>query len=119
MKNPDIVPLFDLYGGILTPKQCDFLDLYYNEDLTLGEISENEGISRQAVRDAIKNAERKLIDTEQALGLYSKINSLNSALAKCFSAGSEILRYNDEKLHDAFIENEVAEILSSAMISDR
>lgn len=117
MKNLDIVPLFDLYGGILTPKQRDFLDYYYNDDLSLAEISENEGITRQGVRDAIKNAEKKLLETEQALGLYSRIGELNSALAKCMDAAQRISRYNDENLNDDFIETAAIEIKAAAAMS--
>ena len=49
--------LFDFYGEILTQRQKEFFDLYYNEDLSLGEIAENCGISRQGVRDVIVRAE--------------------------------------------------------------
>ena len=43
--------LFDFYGDVLTDRQKEFYDLYYNEDLSLGEIAENYGITRQGVRD--------------------------------------------------------------------
>ena len=49
--------LFDFYGELLTDRQKEFFDLYYNEDLSLSEIAENEGISRQGVRDVIVRAE--------------------------------------------------------------
>ena len=49
--------LFDFYGEILTDRQKEFFDLYYNEDLSLAEIAENYGISRQGVRDVIVRAE--------------------------------------------------------------
>ena len=49
--------LFDFYGEVLTPRQKEFFDLYYNEDLSLAEIAENYGISRQGVRDVIVRAE--------------------------------------------------------------
>ena len=49
--------LFDFYGDILTPRQRELFDLYYNEDLSLAEIAENCGISRQGVRDVIVRAE--------------------------------------------------------------
>ena len=48
--------LFDFYGEILTERQKEFYDLYYNEDLSLAEIAENYGISRQGVRDVIVRA---------------------------------------------------------------
>ena len=49
--------LFDFYGEVLTERQKEFFDLYYNEDLSLAEISENYGITRQGVRDVIVRAE--------------------------------------------------------------
>ena len=49
--------LFDFYGELLTDRQKEFYDLYYNEDLSLSEIAENYGISRQGVRDVIVRAE--------------------------------------------------------------
>ena len=58
--NVEITILLDFYGDMLTAKQRDFINLYYNDDLSLAEIAENEGITRQGVRDAIKRAEGQL-----------------------------------------------------------
>ena len=60
--------LFDFYGELLTEKQKELFNLYYNEDMSLTEISEIAGITRQGVRDAIVRAESVLRDTEDALG---------------------------------------------------
>ena len=57
--------LFDFYGELLTDRQKEFFDLYYNEDLSLSEIAENEGISRQGVRDVIVRAEAAQGKTNQ------------------------------------------------------
>ena len=65
-----ITMLLDLYGAMLTEKQRDFLSLYYNEDLSLSEIADNEGITRQAVRDSIQRAQTQLLQIESKLGLY-------------------------------------------------
>ena len=54
-KNLEIALLFDFYGEMLTDKQRDVVELYYNDDLSLSEIAENEGITRQGVRDSIKS----------------------------------------------------------------
>ena len=62
--------LFDFYGEILTERQKEFFDLYYNEDLSLGEIAENSGITRQGVWDGLKKAEAILRDAEARLNLY-------------------------------------------------
>lgn len=67
--------LLDYYGGLLTEKQSDMLNLYYNQDLSLSEIAENEGISRQGVYDAVKRAEEQLAFFEEKLG-YVRAASL-------------------------------------------
>ena len=59
--------LCDLYGKLLTDKQFEFLDDYYNNDLSLSEIAENNNITRQAVRDIIKKGENKLFEYEEKL----------------------------------------------------
>ena len=64
--------LFDYYGDFLTEKQKEYYDLHYNEDLSLFEISEETGVSRQAVWDNIKRAEASLNNAESKLGLVDK-----------------------------------------------
>ena len=71
-KNVEISMLLDLYKNLLTDKQVDFLNDYYNNDYTLSEIAENEKITRQAVRDIIKKGENKLFEYEEKLGLMRK-----------------------------------------------
>lgn len=66
--------LLDYYGALLTERQRDLLGLYYNDDLSLSEISENTGLSRQGVRDAIKHGEVELDRLESALGIASSNN---------------------------------------------
>ncbi len=64
--------LFDFYGQLLTEKQRKFLDLYYGHDLSLGEIAENYGVSRQAVYDSLKRSEKVLNEFEDKLGLVTR-----------------------------------------------
>ncbi len=64
--------LFDYYGSILTEKQADVCDMYYNQNLSLGEISEIMGITRQGVRDSLKKSEKILMLHEEKLGIYKK-----------------------------------------------
>lgn len=66
-KKVEISMLWQIYGTLLTEKQYEFIDYYYNEDLSLSEIAENENITRQAVRDIIKKGERKLFEYEEKL----------------------------------------------------
>lgn len=86
--------LLDYYGALLTEKQRDFITLYYEEDLSLAEIAENEGITRQGVRDSIKRAEALLLDTEEKLGLANKLKNLDEALDKISSYAQEISSIN-------------------------
>ncbi len=64
--------LFDFYGDLLSEHQRDIFDLYYNEDLSLGEIAENAGITRQAVLGNLRKAEKNLELFEQKLGLSKR-----------------------------------------------
>ena len=60
--------LLDFYGEVLTPKQREMLRQYYNDDLSLSEIGENFGITRQGARDAIKHGETALRELEEKVG---------------------------------------------------
>lgn len=79
-KNLDVTLLFDIYGEMLTEKQRDFIVYYYEDDLSLSEIAQNEGITRQGVRDAIKRAETQLFLFEEKLGLKRRFDELKSGL---------------------------------------
>ena len=63
-----ICRLLDIYGPALSERRRDLADLYYNEDLSLAEISENCGLTRQGARDAIRRAVDELYALEKALG---------------------------------------------------
>ena len=75
-KNIQISILLELYGKMLTNKQLGAIEDYYNNDLSLAEISENVGITRQAVRDNIKQGEKKLFELEEKLGFMKKLSKL-------------------------------------------
>ena len=68
--------LLDRYGPILSEKQFRILDGYYNNDLSLSEIAENEGITRQGVCDIIKRCEHQLVDLEEKLKIVSIVSEL-------------------------------------------
>lgn len=72
-KMVEIGLLFEQYKGLLTDKQREIVSLYYEEDYSLGEISENLNVSRQGVYDTLKRSEKILRDYEEKLGLVSKI----------------------------------------------
>ena len=71
-KKVEISMLCDIYGKLLTEKQFEFINDYYNNDLSLSEIAENNQITRQAVRDIIKKGERKLFEYEEKLLFMKK-----------------------------------------------
>ncbi len=79
-KNFQVSELLDYYGALLTDKQRETVEFYYNDDLSLGEIAENTGISRQGVRDSIKRSEAVLFEAEEKLGLLQKSKELQERL---------------------------------------
>lgn len=99
MKNKpfEMCLLFDFYGDILTEKQRELFDLYYNEDLSLAEISEHIGITRQGVRDGIVRAEHTLRDMEQKLGLVDRYGRIEARLEEIASDLREIHLINVNK----------------------
>jgi len=93
-KNLDVVLLTDYYGEMLTDNQRKFLDYYYNDDLSLSEIAENEGITRQGVRDAIKRAEAQLFDMEKKLGFAKRSKQLKESFDEIMKCADAINNYN-------------------------
>lgn len=71
-KNAEIGMLLDCYQSLITPKQADILTLYYEEDLSLTEITEHYDVTRQAVLDLIRRGEKQLYYYEQRLGLLQR-----------------------------------------------
>ncbi|MGI6721806.1 MAG: YlxM family DNA-binding protein [Anaerovoracaceae bacterium] len=74
--------LLDYYGGLLTERQREVTRLYHDENLSLAEIAEEFGISRQGVHDALKNAEAALLSYEEKLGLAKTIRRRERAIEK-------------------------------------
>lgn len=87
--------LLDYYGGLLTEKQRNAFDLYYNQDLSLAEIAEQEGISRQGVHDTISRTEATLLQMEQSIGCIARALSIRTALEK-ISADAEALSCHED-----------------------
>jgi len=82
-KNFEVISvLLDFYGDMLTEKQQSFIEYYYNHDLSLSEIADNEGITRQGVRDAIKRAEAQLFEMETRLGLAKRFEEVRKGLGE-------------------------------------
>ena len=81
-KNLEFSLLLDYYAPALTDKQRDILTMYYNEDLSLAEIAQDCGITRQGVRDAIKHGEATLTDLEQKLGNARRHQAMRADLER-------------------------------------
>lgn len=71
-KTTRINALYDFYQKLLTEKQRNYMEMYYVEDFSLGEISETSNVSRQAIYDNIRRTEQMLEEYEEKLGLYKK-----------------------------------------------
>ncbi|MDD6189737.1 MAG: YlxM family DNA-binding protein [Clostridiales bacterium] len=96
-KNVRMAILFDYYGAMLTEKQREYFDLYYGENLSLSEIAENDGISRQGVRDVIVRAEAILEDSEEKLGMIRQHQELEAGLAEIETYLAEIAQLNSTR----------------------
>ncbi len=94
MKNLKISLLLDFYGAILTEKQRESLELYYNEDLSLAEIAEIAQISRQGVRDNIKRGENILLEMEEKLGFFEKYADLDEVMEQLTNLAENIKAVN-------------------------
>ena len=102
-KNLEISFLLDFYGEMLTQKQHDFLVYYYDEDLSLSEIAENEGITRQGVRDVIVRAEAYMTEIEDKTGLVKRFMQRTPHLERIEAAADELRRLNDRRYEDSRI----------------
>ena len=86
--------LFDFYGELLTERQKEFYSLYYDEDLSLSEIAENYGISRQGVRDVIVRAEAYMTEIEDKTGLVKRFMQFAPHVEAITEAAEEIRTIN-------------------------
>lgn len=80
-KDLEIALLLDFYGELLSDSRRHAAELYYNEDLSLGEVAEDMGITRQGVRDHIEKAKTQLATYEGKLGLAAKFREIESTMA--------------------------------------
>ena len=98
-ENDRINTLLDFYGKLLTDKQQSYINMYYVEDFSLGEISEQAGVSRQAVYDNIKRSEKILTDYEEKLGMAENFEKQEHSIQELADYAKK--QYpNDDKLRD-------------------
>lgn len=92
--------LLDFYGELLTDKQRECFDLHYNEDLSLAEIAEQLGISRQGVWDNIRRAEASLQAVEEKTGLIRRFAATRQSLDRLEGYVAELLKLGDGKVRE-------------------
>ena len=102
--------LYDFYGDMLTDRQKEFYDLYYNEDLSLAEIAENYGITRQGVRDVIVRAEAVLTELEDKTGIVKRFLRMKEQFAQMEQAVAAISRRNEDRWQDEELEGQCARL---------
>ncbi len=91
--------LCGFYGKLLTDKQYEFINDYYNNDLSLSEIAENNEITRQAVRDIIKKGEKKLFEYEEKLNFMKRTLNQEKKIEKALSELTKIQKdYSDKQI---------------------
>jgi predicted DNA-binding protein YlxM (UPF0122 family) len=91
--------LLDFYGNLLTEKQLEAVELYHGDDLSLSEIADNQGISRQGVRDAIKRSEEFVLEMEQKLHLAEGFLKIQQGFLEISKQAKEI---EDLNVHYGF-----------------
>ena len=113
-KRFEISILFDFYGELLTEKQRDIMDLYFNNDLSLSEIAEINNTSRQAIHDTIKRCEKVLLVYEEKLKLSNKNHLLKETLNKILSELDYLeINIKNEKMNQLIydIKTQIIEII--------
>ena len=104
-KDLTVSMLMDFYGQMLTDKRYDALDMYYNQDLSLAEIAEEMGISRQGVMAFLRQGEKHLRDFEDKLGLADRFSQI--------SEKTEEMRQCAERISEPEIKKEILQLIQS------
>ena len=93
--------LLDYYGDLLTDKQREYFDLHYNQDYTLSEIGEMNGISRQGVWEIVRRAEAAMRAIDERTGLVAKYNERREAVRSIRAMLTPLQGHEDEKVAEA------------------
>ena len=94
-KNLEISYLLDFYGDVLTDKQRDVMEQYYNDDFSLSEIADNFGITRLGVRDAIKRGEGTILELEEKVGFARRYRAVQEGINALEQLVRDINFYNN------------------------
>ena len=104
-RNVKVSMLNQFYGKLLTQKQYEIIDDYYNNDLSLSEIAENNKITRQAVRDILKKGEKKLFEYEEKLQFMKRTLNQEKKIEKVLSELTKIQKNDSDKQIASILEN--------------
>ncbi len=104
-KNVQISMLNQIYGALLTQKQNEIIEDYYNQDLSLSEIAQNNQITRQAVRDILKKGEKKLFEIEEKLQFMKRALKQEKRIEKILLELTKIQKNNTDKEIANILEN--------------
>ena len=104
-KHVEVSMLCQIYGKLLTEKQYEFINDYYNNDLSLSEIAENNNITRQAVRDVIKKGENKLFEYEEKLLIMEKMLKQEKQIQDILVELSKIQETSSDKKIEKILNN--------------
>ena len=108
MDKLSFISLWDAYGGLLTAVQREITDLYFNKDLTVSEIAEQKGVSRQAVSDCLKGCKKQLEEYEEKLHIVNKLKEASLEISLTLTDAS-IWAENFKKAHPEYTE-EISEL---------
>lgn len=111
-KNMELSLLLDFYGELLSEKVRRATELYYNDDLSLSEVAEDMGITRQGVRDLIKRAEGNLYGYEQKLGLYKRFLEMQKGLGTLKDSLVKTKSLLDKESEKPEIDKEISGMIS-------
>ena len=103
MEKISFIGLWDVYGGLLTAVQREITDLYFNKDLTVSEIAEQKGISRQAVSDCLKGCKKQLEEYEEKLHVVKKLKEISLDISLTVT-GADVWAEDFKKAHPEFTE---------------
>lgn len=110
-KNMELSLLLDFYGELLSEKVRRATELYYNDDLSLSEVAEDMGITRQGVRDLIKRAEGNLYGYEQKLGLYKRFLEMQKGLGTLKESLVKAKYLLNNKIEQSEIDKEISDMI--------
>lgn len=96
MEALEMTLLFDYYGELLTERQRSCVDMRYNQDLSLSEIAEELGVSRQGVYDNLSRAEALLRNMEEKTGCVQRAMKTRKAVREILDAANKLITYQDE-----------------------